>query len=77
MSYGICGLLWLQGLLTELGVSTKDPMNLYCDNKAVINTRHNPLQRDSMKYIEDNRHFIKEQLQSRKICTPFAKTGDQ
>lgn len=32
MVHGICELLWLRILLTEIGFKPKEPMLLYCDN---------------------------------------------
>ena len=52
-------------------------MRLYCDNKAAINIAHNPVQHDRTKHVEIDRHFIKENITSGVICTPFVKTGDQ
>ena len=52
-------------------------MRLYCDNKSAINIAHNPVQYDRTKHVEIDRHFIKENMNSGVICTPFVKTGDQ
>ena len=41
VAYGICELLWLKLLLTELKVSVNLPMKLYCDNKAALSIEHN------------------------------------
>jgi hypothetical protein len=32
MVHGICELLWIRILLTEIGYELKEPMLLYCDN---------------------------------------------
>ena len=34
MAHGICELLWLWILLTEIGFKPKGSMMLYCDNQA-------------------------------------------
>jgi hypothetical protein len=36
MAHGVCELLWLQILLTELKLFECSTLMLYCDNKAVI-----------------------------------------
>lgn len=77
MAHGVCELLWLKSLLKELGFDNKEPMKLYCDNKAAINIAHNPVQHDRTKHVEVDRHFIKEKLDAGVICTPFVKTGNQ
>ncbi|XP_026419727.1 uncharacterized protein LOC113315682 [Papaver somniferum] len=43
MSDGICETLWLRLLLKDLGVPLKDPITLYCDNKAARDIAHNPV----------------------------------
>ena len=47
------------------------PMRLYYDNKSAISLAHNPLQHDRMKYIEIDKHSIKEKLDSGLIYTPY------
>ena len=58
MALGICELLWLKILLKELEYDFKEPMRLYCDNKAVINIAHNLVWHDRTKYIEIDIYFI-------------------
>lgn len=41
------------------------------DNKSTINIAHNLVQHDCTKHIENDRHFIKEKLDSGLITTPF------
>lgn len=62
-------------LITELGFSTKGPINFYCDKKVAISIARNTVQYDSTKHIEVD--IIKVKLQSGMICTPFVKTGNQ
>jgi hypothetical protein len=77
MAQGVCEILWLKILLTELGFDSKDSMRLYCDNKAAISIAHNPIQHDRNKHVEIDRHFIKEKLKEGIICTPYVKTREQ
>ncbi|BBG99537.1 ABC-2 type transporter family protein, partial [Prunus dulcis] len=62
MTKGICELLWLRKLLTELGYKPTSTMNLFCDNKAAIAIAQNPVQHDRTKHVEVDRHFIKQSL---------------
>jgi hypothetical protein len=64
MAFGVSEGLWLQILLFELGLSEKSPIMLYCDNKAAINITNNSVQHDQTKYVEIDRHFMKEKLDS-------------
>ena len=50
---------------------------LYCDNKSAISIAHNLVQHDRTKYIEVDRHFIKEKLDNVLICTPYVSTQNQ
>ena len=54
-----------------------DSMRLYYDSKAAISIAHNLVHHDRTEYIEIDRHFIKENLNNRTICTPFVKSCDQ
>ncbi|RVW24916.1 Retrovirus-related Pol polyprotein from transposon RE1 [Vitis vinifera] len=77
MAKGLCELLWLKRLLTEIGFAPKSEMNLFCDNKAAIDISHNPVQHDRTKHVEVDRHFIKYNLETNTIRFPFVKSEDQ
>lgn len=77
MSKGLCELLWLKRLLTEIGFAPTSEMDLFCDNKAAIAIAHNPVQHDRTKHVEVDRHFIKENLEAKIIRFPFVKSEDQ
>ncbi|XP_058096141.1 secreted RxLR effector protein 161-like [Magnolia sinica] len=76
MAKGLCELLWLKHLLTEIGFAPTTKMNLFCDNKAVIDISHNPVQHDRTKHVEVDRHFIKSNLDAKIISFPFVKSED-
>ena len=77
MAKGLCELLWLRRLLTEISFASSSVMNLFCDNKAAINISHNPVQHDRTKNVEVDRHFIKQNLKKKIIQFPFVKPEDQ
>ncbi|KAF5957288.1 hypothetical protein HYC85_004513 [Camellia sinensis] len=64
MAQGVCELVWIKLLLSDLGIDQTDSMWIYCDNNAAINIAHNPVQHDMTKHVEIDRHFIKEKLTS-------------
>lgn len=70
---GICELMWLRSLLADMGVHTKEPMRLICDNKASICIANDAVQHDRTKHIEIDTHFIKEKLTNGLICLPFIR----
>ncbi|CAL2255207.1 unnamed protein product [Prunus armeniaca] len=77
MTHGVCELLWLRRLLRDLGFGPKKPMDLYCDNKAVIAIAHNPVQHDRTKHVEVDRNFIKEKLDAEIVSFPFISSEYQ
>lgn len=62
MTHDICKLKCVKMMLNELGFNTQESMRLYINNKATINIAHNPVQHDSAKHVEIDRHFIKGKL---------------
>lgn len=52
-------------------------MRLYCDNKSAGSIAHNMIQHDWTKYIEIERCFVKEKLESRLVCIPYVSTLGQ
>ncbi|KAF3620580.1 putative TGACG-sequence-specific DNA-binding protein TGA-2.1-like [Capsicum annuum] len=62
MVYGICEMIWLKKMMEELKKPFGLPIKLYCDNKVAISIAYNPVQHDRTKYVEVDRHFIKEEI---------------
>lgn len=52
ISKGICELLWLRKLVSELGFEPQEEMELFSDNKAALDMSHNPVEHDRMKHVE-------------------------
>ncbi|KAM1644976.1 hypothetical protein EV2_006670 [Malus domestica] len=77
MTHGICELLWLRILLTEIGFKPKGSMLLYCDNQATRELANNLVQHDKTKHVEVDRHCIKEKLDVKLVDIPFVKTKEQ
>jgi hypothetical protein len=50
---------------------------LYCDNKVAINIANNLVQHDRTKYVEIDRHFIKDKLDEGIVCMSFVGTKEQ
>ncbi|RVX03773.1 Retrovirus-related Pol polyprotein from transposon RE1 [Vitis vinifera] len=62
MALGLCEALWLRLLLQDLGYLSRQPIRLFCDNKATCDITHNPVQHDRTKHVKVDRFFIKEKL---------------
>ncbi|KAM1815735.1 hypothetical protein ACFX12_000216 [Malus domestica] len=77
MASTACELIWLKGLLCDLGVFTAQPMTLFCDNQAAMHIASNPVFHERTKHIEVDCHYIREQVQSQVIQTHYVKSFDQ
>ena len=55
-------LIWIIGLMKELGVNLKLPVDIYSDNKASIQIAANPVYHERTKHIEIDCHFIREKI---------------
>ena len=58
-----CEGIWLRRLLQGLKMNVARLVKVLCDNQSAINIAKNPVHHDRTKYVEINRHFIKEKLE--------------
>ena len=77
MALRICEALWLRLLLMDLGYLPRQPIRLYCDNKAAYDIAHNPVQHDRTKHVEVDRFFIKGKLDEKIVELPKIRSEDQ
>ncbi|RVW26217.1 Retrovirus-related Pol polyprotein from transposon RE1 [Vitis vinifera] len=77
MTLGLCEALWLRLLLQDLGYLSRQPIRLFCDNKATCNIAHNPVQHDRTKHVEVDRFFIKEKLDDKIVELSKIRSEDQ
>ncbi|KAL6333016.1 hypothetical protein AAG906_020036 [Vitis piasezkii] len=77
MALGLCEALWLRLLLQDLGYLSRQPIRLFCDNKATCDSAHNPIQHDRTKHVEVDRFFIKEKLDDKIMKLPKIRSKDQ
>ncbi|KAM1687291.1 hypothetical protein ACFX2K_035286 [Malus domestica] len=72
-----CELIWLKGLLSELGFTSMTHMSLYYDNQAAMHITSNLVFHERTKHIEVDCHYIRAQIQSKVIDTVFTRNHDQ
>ncbi|KAE8719636.1 Mediator of RNA polymerase II transcription subunit 23 [Hibiscus syriacus] len=60
MALGICEGIWIQRMLTELGLYANKWFELQSDSKSAISIAKNPVHHDQTKHVEIDRHFISE-----------------
>ncbi|RVW12247.1 Retrovirus-related Pol polyprotein from transposon RE1 [Vitis vinifera] len=77
MALGLCEALWLRLLLQDLGYLSRQPIRLFCDNKAACDIAHDPVQLDRTKHVEMDRFFIKEKLDDKIVELPKIRSEDQ
>jgi hypothetical protein len=76
MSTACSEIVWLRGLLAELGFSESYSTPLHADNTSVIQIAANPVYHERTKHIEVD-WFIWEALDTRVISLPHASTNHQ
>ena len=77
MTLRLCEALWLRLLLQDLGYLSRQPIRLFCDNKATCDIAHNPVQHDRTKHVKVDRFFIKEKLDDKIVELPKIRSEDQ
>ncbi|XP_075098880.1 uncharacterized protein LOC142175782 [Nicotiana tabacum] len=55
---------WLVGLLQELNIEIHQPVDLYCDSKAIFQIAANPIFHEKTKHIEIDYHFVREKIKN-------------
>ena len=66
--------MWLQRLLRELKVETKDTVRMFSDSQAAISIAKNPVHHDRTKHIEIDRHFISEKVNNGIVQLSYVPT---
>jgi hypothetical protein len=64
MTLRVVEMLRMKRLLKDLKVNHEAKMKVWCDSKSTINIVSNPMQHDKTMYVEIDRFFIKEKLES-------------
>jgi hypothetical protein len=64
-------LIWIKHLLRDMKIEVKGAMNMYRDNQVARHIASNPVFHERTKHIEVHCHFVRENVQSGEIKTPF------
>ena len=77
LANGTAEAIWIQSLLTELGVSQSRPPVLWCDNLGATYLSANPVFHARTKHIEIDFHFVRERVAVGALDVHFITSGDQ
>ena len=77
MSAACSEILWLRGLLSDLGFPQSSPTPLHADNTSAIRITENPIFHERTKHIEVDCHFIRDEYLRNVISLPFISSGLQ
>jgi hypothetical protein len=77
MSAACSEIIWLRGLLAELGFSQSESTPLHADNTSAIQIAANPVYHEHTKHIEVDCHSIREAVDNRVISLPHVSTDLQ
>lgn len=69
--------IWVQSLLTELGVRKTQTPCLWCDNLGATYLSANPVFHARAKHIEIDFHFVRERVLKRQLEIRFIPSKDQ
>lgn len=70
-------LIWLKGLLSELGIDHAAPMTICCDNKYALHISANPVLHEKTKHMGIICQFVRDEIAKGTTQTNYVSTHDQ
>lgn len=77
MATTTCEVVWIVGLLSDMGVHISDPTSLFCDNMAAMQIAAIPMYHERTKHIEIDCHLVREKIKAGLIRTIHVPTSRQ
>ena len=68
-------IVWLRGLLEDLGVTPNGPTTLYADNQGAIRLANNPENHRRTKHIAVRYHYTRELIENSTLKLVYKETG--
>ena len=69
--------LWLRGLMKELGLNSQTGSTVHGDNQSAIAVAKNGIRSDRTKHVDVKYHFITESIESGEVILKWVSTHDQ
>ena len=70
-------LIWIKGLLKDLGIETTTPITMHCDNQAAIHIASNSVFHERTKHIEVDCHKVRQVVEQKIILPCYTRSEDQ
>ena len=70
-------IVWLQSLLSELGIPPSTPPILWCDNIGATYLAANPIFHARTKHIEIDVHYVRDHVSAKALSIRFVSSKDQ
>ena len=70
-------IIWVQSMLKELGIKSKQAPCLWCDNLGATYLSANPVFHARTKHIEIDFHFVRERVARKQLDIRFVHSSDQ
>lgn len=70
-------ILWMRGLINELGLNICTGSIVYCDNQPTINISKHGIKSERTKHVDVKYHFITEQINKGTIISKYMQTDKQ
>ena len=70
-------LIWIKGLLRDLGIEITTPMTMHSDNQAAIHIASNSVFHERTKHIEVDCHKVRQAVEQQVILPCYTRSEDQ
>ena len=77
MANATAEIIWVESLLTELGIQQDESPVLWCDNLGATYLSANPIFHERAKHIEIDFHFVRERVAKKQLQVRFIPSKDQ
>ena len=68
--------MWIKEILKDLNVEMKEHLKLLFDNNSTTSISHNPVHHDRKKHVTIECHFVKEILETNKMCSLYIASSE-